>query len=192
MSFEFDLNKVVEIQKDIEYDRYAPCLSKLNDEFFSYFLRNPDYYRLLTAIGIAYPDYSFLDIGTNKGASCLAYYYGNPKAKITTMDIVNCQIFLPEQVLNDIEFIICDSTTHKFERKYDIIFMDISHNGTDEKKLIQNLLEQGMLKDCAVLFDDIHLNPEMQEFWDSLNVPCKQKIDITQYGHGSGTGLLIL
>ena len=40
-----------------------------------------------------------------------------------------------------------------------------------------------------LLLDDIHLNPEMQSFWDWI--PVGRKVDLTRLGHHSGTGAVL-
>jgi hypothetical protein len=38
------------------------------------------------------------------------------------------------------------------------------------------------------MFDDIHLNSEMSNFWDGLE---NEKYDLTDIGHHTGTGIAI-
>jgi hypothetical protein len=40
-----------------------------------------------------------------------------------------------------------------------------------------------------LLLDDIHLNAEMQALWDWI--PIVKKIDLTKFGHNSGTGVVM-
>jgi hypothetical protein len=39
-----------------------------------------------------------------------------------------------------------------------------------------------------MLCDDIHLSDEMERFWREIK---HEKYDITQYGHHSGTGIVL-
>ena len=39
-----------------------------------------------------------------------------------------------------------------------------------------------------VLCDDIHISQDMKNFWN--DVPLK-KIDVTKYGHVTGTGIIV-
>ena len=66
------------------------------------------------------------------------------------------------------------------------IMLDTYHDGTFEKEFYDYLISinyKGYL-----LLDDIHLNFEMERFWDSIT---KEKYDISNLGHITGTGLVI-
>jgi hypothetical protein len=67
-----------------------------------------------------------------------------------------------------------------------IILLDTFHDGTFEKQFVDYLLSinyKGM-----VLFDDIKLNNEMIDFWNSIKT---EKYDISDLGHVTGTGLVV-
>ena len=66
-----------------------------------------------------------------------------------------------------------------------LCFWDTFHNGDFETEFVNYLTE--IKYKGLVLFDDIHLNKEMQDFWDGLKL---EKYDITEIGHFSGTGLV--
>ena len=135
-----------------------------------------------------FPESNFLELGTLYGGSALAYLYGRPETVVVTYDAYpNHTKFFKE--MEGLDFRLGDCRTEKFDKKYDIIFMDISHNGIDEIETMKNLESQGMIKDCMIIFDDIILNEEMKKFWESLNPAIKR--DITKDGHGSGTGICI-
>jgi hypothetical protein len=73
--------------------------------------------------------------------------------------------------------------------EYPFIFIDVDpHDGIQETKMIQKLVDKKYKG--YVLLDDIHLNQAMQNFWDSIPVTVR-KVDLTEIGHWSGTGLLI-
>ena len=67
-----------------------------------------------------------------------------------------------------------------------IILLDIDpHDGVTEDYFYNRLLDfdfKGFL-----ICDDIHINDGMMNFWNSIK---KQKFDITDIGHWSGTGLV--
>jgi hypothetical protein len=160
-----------------------------------YFLRPPgqEHYRLLAHIATQFEDGScFADLGTLLGFSALALAL-NPAHRVLTYDIADwipngdiptakdvpnierrLQNCLAVQALADIA--ACP-----------FIVLDVDpHNGMQETAIIQVLMSsqyQGV-----VLADDIHLNENMRAFWQW--VPQK-KIDVTRYGHGSGTGIII-
>ena len=60
------------------------------------------------------------------------------------------------------------------------------HDGIIEREFL-NWLDANNYKGI-VFFDDIHLNPAMQAIWDSIN---KEKYDLTDLGHYSGSGIAI-
>ena len=41
----------------------------------------------------------------------------------------------------------------------------------------------------VLILDDIHLNKEMKFFWENIN---EDKLDISVFGHSSGTGVVFL
>ena len=66
------------------------------------------------------------------------------------------------------------------------ILLDTNHDGTFEKAFYEYLIEidyKGIL-----LLDDIKLNPEMIDFWNGIT---KEKQDISEIGHITGTGLVM-
>ena len=72
------------------------------------------------------------------------------------------------------------------------ILYDTVHNGIIEKEFHDYLIESNWQGIC--LWDDIHFRANgkirqgMQDFWNSIN--DNNKIDITDYGHWTGTGLV--
>lgn len=70
---------------------------------------------------------------------------------------------------------------------YDIIIIDVDpHNGFFEKSVYDKCKE--IKFNGIIIYDDIILNPNMRNFWN--NIPEKEKIDVTSYGHWSGTGIV--
>ena len=67
--------------------------------------------------------------------------------------------------------------------KSKIILLDTFHDGTFEKEFF-NYLED-INYTGTLLLDDINLNKNMIEFWNSIDY---DKDDITHIGHSSGTG----
>ena len=63
--------------------------------------------------------------------------------------------------------------------------LDTLHDGVFEKQFLSYLIE---IEYCGYLFlDDIHLNSQMANFWNQINI---SKSDISIIGHGSGSGLV--
>jgi hypothetical protein len=141
-----------------------------------------EHYRLLMYVSSLYTDKILFDIGTNKCMSALALSY-NQFNKIKTFDIVQ---LLPENPKRqNIEYIHGDSTQDNDINMTPFIFLDVDHDGIYEN-ILYGFLESIKWKGLLML-DDIHLNSEMKQFWNSIEY---KKYDITNIGHWSGTGLV--
>ena len=66
------------------------------------------------------------------------------------------------------------------------IFVDALKDGIQEKKILQKLEQIQLQKNCVVMFDDIRLWT-MIKIWREIKRP---KMDVTSFGHWSGTGLI--
>jgi hypothetical protein len=160
-------------------------------EFFSFFnmFCGYEHYRLLSQLSWQFPpNTTLIDIGTSCGYSAVALSH-NPDIKVISYNIQD-----------DIKDQIC-SAKHKpnielrikncmedidLLLKSPLIMLDTAHYGDFETELIKLLITKGYKG--IVICDDIYLNKEMLDFWNW--VPLK-KIDITDYGHWSGTGAII-
>jgi hypothetical protein len=105
------------------------------------------------------------------------------------MDITNFKPGVPTPT--NCEFMIgnvlYDSKIVDSLLKSKFIMLDIDHEYYDEIQIYKKLIENGWRG--LLCCDDIHLNEPMKRFWSEIYHP---KIDITKYGHGSGTGLVIM
>lgn len=142
------------------------------------------HYRLLAYISTILPNGSkILEIGTRWGVSSVALSK-NQNVHVTTCDIEDQASFVKRE---NVKFIQADGFDLLEEYKdVDLIFMDVDpHDGIQEKKMLKKLSDidfKGIL-----ILDDIHLNKEMENFWNSIPF---DKFDITQFGHYSGTGIV--
>lgn len=122
------------------------------------------------------------DVGTYKAASAIAM---STAKKVITFDIQKFGHALPDNVT---QVVTGDFTAHTDVLKAEIILIDVDpHDGKQEKYFFDKLIEigyKGML-----IFDDIHLNKEMESFWKNITHP---KEDVTEKGHYSGTGIVYL
>ena len=165
-----------------------PYSQRINSsEYQGYFMSKSgqEHYRLLAHISQTDDLVDILDVGTLKGCSALAFSV-NSKNKVRSFNVgnefdlnytpLNAE-FIIDNVLNgDYNSVILDS-------KY--IMLDTYHDGTFEKEFYDHLVSinyKGYL-----LLDDIHLNFEMERFWGSIT---KEKYDITNIGHSTGTGVV--
>ena len=193
---QFDVPAIIAESKNVSYNFKNDILKKIDVEFSRYFMENPSYFKLLTAISKLYPEATFLDLGTFTGASSVAYLYGGTKKPIYSYDINDSHRFIHEGLQDRIILKKEDCTKSDFKAlgKVDIIFLDISHNGDDEAAALRNMDAQGMLSDAMIIFDDIHLNADMERLWQgaSGNEGGNSKFDVTEHGHASGTGILLV
>jgi hypothetical protein len=145
-----------------------------------------DHYRLLSYISQNNNDTTMIDIGTFKGCSALAFGIN----KTNTVYSFNLSNQLELNILPDnIHFLIDDILKEEYinlilKSKY--IMLDTFHDGSFEKTFLNHLINinyKGFL-----LLDDINLNPEMESFWSEITL---EKVNITNIGHWSGTGLVI-
>jgi len=165
-----------------------PHSQRINSlEYQGYFMSKSgqEHYRLLAHISQTNDLVDILDIGTLKGCSALAFSV-NQSNKVFSFNTGN-EFDLNYTPLNT-EFIIDDILNGEYNEvilgsKY--IMLDTYHDGTFEKEFYDHLVSinyKGYL-----LLDDIHLNFEMKRFWGSIN---KEKYDITNIGHITGTGVV--
>jgi len=192
----FDVQAIVTESKNISYNFKSDILKKIDVEFSRYFMETPSYFKLLTAISKLYPEAQFLDLGTFTGASSVAYLYGGTKKPIYSYDVNDSHRFIHDGLKDRIilKKEDCIKADFKTLGKVDVIFLDISHNGDDEAEALRNMETQGMLNDAMIIFDDIHLNANMERLWNgaSGNEDGNSKFDVTEHGHASGTGILLV
>jgi len=165
-----------------------PYSQRINSsEYQGYFMSKSgqEHYRLLAYISQNDDLVDILDVGTLKGCSALAFSV-NSKNKVRSFNVGN-EFDLNYTPLNA-EFIIDNVLNGNYNSvilgsKY--IMLDTYHDGTFEKEFYDHLVSinyKGYL-----LLDDIHLNFEMERFWGSIT---KEKYDITNIGHSTGTGVV--
>lgn len=148
-----------------------------------------EHYKLLYYFTTLFTDELILDLGTRDGLSalCLAY---NKKNNVITYDLIDKpnELLQFEDKLPNLTFKkmnVFDESLDIF-KKSKIIFLDLDpHDGIQETRFISLLEEIGY--NGIVICDDIHWFPRMKQWWNNLK---QTKYDVTQFGHGSGTGLI--
>jgi predicted O-methyltransferase YrrM len=68
----------------------------------------------------------------------------------------------------------------------DLFFIDAAKDGVMERHFVRNLKSIGLKPNAVVLFDDIRLW-NMLDIWRCIDFP---KLDLTSFGHWSGTGVV--
>lgn len=146
-----------------------------------------EHYRLLIHLSKCFSNILIGDLGTNRGASAIALSQ-NLENTVYSLDIVDCKespIDLP-----NVEFQIgnfkTDAGIQSKIMSCSLILLDLDHEYTNEA-WIYNFLCQNDWKGVMVC-DDIHYFQALHRFWDEVRHP---KLDISKYGHSSGTGIII-
>jgi len=154
-----------------------------------------EHYRLLCHISSIYSGVTFIDIGTWVGSSALALGF-NKNNKVISFDIVR-QNRDTQGIMVDVDGVIKDDNI-KFEignvLEYNkevilnspFMMLDTKHDGIFEQEFFDFLVKENY--NGIVLFDDIHLNSQMKNFWSNIEL---EKYDITNIGHWSGTGVVV-
>jgi predicted O-methyltransferase YrrM len=159
-----------------------------------------EHYKLLAGIVQALDPKVVVEIGTATGLSALSLKkYMADDAKLTTFDIVSWKD-LPSNLLVPADFAdgrleqyTDDLSNPEMIQKHrdllqsaDLIFIDATHDGELEKTVMENFRSLLFQTKPYILFDDIRVWT-MLKMWREIELP---KIDLTSFGHWSGTGLV--
>ena len=145
-----------------------------------------EHFKLCAYLSTKFNMTTIIDAGTSYGNSAIAFAH-NPNNIVRTYDINNNDFDSFKQYSNIVP-VIKDINTEDKEilLKSPLIMLDIDpHDGAQEKVFSDLLTKIGY--EGFMLCDDIHLNPNMQFWWDSLD---KSTYDVTEIGHHHGTGLV--
>lgn len=124
------------------------------------------------------------DLGTYQGLSALALAI-NPNVQVYSYDIDLSYNLVEKENITFIQGNVFGHITDILT--CDIILVDLDpHNGIQERNFLDVLIEENYKG--ITLWDDIHLNSGMEQFWNSVELP---KEDISNIGHHSGTGKII-
>ncbi|MHA1694355.1 MAG: O-methyltransferase [Candidatus Helarchaeota archaeon] len=160
-----------------------------------------EHYKLLAGFIIALKPKLVIEIGTDKGLSALTIKkFLLDDSKLVTFDIIPWNNF-SDTCLSDSDFnnnfiqYVDDVSEYSTMLKYkhlfksaDFIFLDAAKDGKMEYKFLENLEKTGYKPNLILLLDDIRLW-NMLAFWRKIKYP---KLDLTSFGHWSGTGLIQL
>lgn len=158
-----------------------------------------EHYRLLAALVRLVRPAVVIEIGTYTGLSALAIKSHLPSGgMMATFDIVDWRA-VPGSVLTQDDFSDGALVQHVVDlskpevvaeyrnllEKADLIFIDGPHDGATESRIMENLRKIDFRSQPLLVFDDIRLW-DLLKFWRELRLP---KLDITSFGHWSGTGI---
>ncbi len=159
-----------------------------------------EHYQLLAALVKILQPKRVIEIGTFRGLSALAMKQFLPvDSEIITFDIVPWNS-IPDTSLRAEDFtagrlrqVLADlSQPAEFEshrgllQKTDLLFMDGPKDGSFERKFLQQLETIHCPQPFLLVLDDIR-------FWNMLAIwheIARPKLDLTSFGHWSGTGLV--
>ncbi len=161
-----------------------------------------EHYRLLAALVLIAQPTKVVEVGTFTGLSSLALLATlPPDGHITTFDltawkqVVNSALLEQdlvdgrlEQRLGDLSVDAVFSAHEQLITTADMIFVDGPKDGRFEPVFIDRLLAAPRARPAIVVLDDIRL-PSMVAVWRTIALP---KLDLTSFGHWSGTGLFVI
>jgi predicted O-methyltransferase YrrM len=160
-----------------------------------------EHYKLLAGLVKALAARSVVEIGTATGLSALTLLLELPSAaRLTTFDVVPWASYVDGTVLRPGDFkdgrlvqVIDDLQDPSVVERHratlesaDFIFIDAAKDGVMEQRFIDNLGKLTFKSQPIVMFDDIRVW-NMLAIWRRLGLP---KLDLTSFGHWSGTGLV--
>lgn len=158
-----------------------------------------EHYKLLAAIVKKLNPSTVIELGTHLGYSALCMKkFLPPGGAIYTYDVIPWDYF-DDTILTESDF---DTSLVQFTddltnpeniekhrsllEKADIIFLDALKDGKQEYLFLKNLSTIDFKKKCYFIFDDIRLW-NMLDIWYNMDRP---KLDLTSFGHWSGTGIV--
>ena len=161
-----------------------------NWSYKQYFLKEAgvEHYKLIAWVSSLFPNQTIMDIGTHYGNSSLAM--SQPQdVNLISYDIIEMkQLFQPFP--KNCEYKIGDFREDPATLSSPFIFIDVDpHDGIQETEFHNFFLEKKYKG--ITLWDDIHLNEGMRNWWSSVDGSVVKKVDLTEIGHHSGTGMII-
>jgi predicted O-methyltransferase YrrM len=159
-----------------------------------------EHYKLLAALVELLAPKTIVEIGTATGMSALTMKSAlAPAGKIVTFDVVPWHHYQGavleqhdftdgrlEQRLDDLSTPAGWQANAELLRRAEFILVDALHDGVQERGFLRGFEQIGLEAAPIVMFDDIRLW-EMLSFWQEIARP---KLDLTSFGHWSGTGLV--
>jgi predicted O-methyltransferase YrrM len=159
-----------------------------------------EHYRLLAAIVKVLRPKVIVEVGTATGTSALAMksvlredgsivtfdllpWRGYPGGVLREDDFADGRL---EQRLDDLSTRAGAQSNAETLRRADFIFVDAKHDGAQERGFLKQFADVGLDGSPLVMFDDVRLWG-MLAFWHEITRP---KLDLTSFGHWSGTGLV--
>jgi len=176
---------------NLKNQNYLVCEQHYNDK------SGIQEYRLYSYLTTYFNDITILDIGTLDGRSAVALSH-NENNKVISYDIGNSInnnnhiIYSKKNITFKIKNVL-DDLNEEFVKNVKIVMIDIDHYETVEREIIDRLKELNF--SGIIILDDVFNHPDqeinkcMNRLWNGIN---EKKIDVSLYGHWSGTGIIIM
>ena len=158
-----------------------------------------EHYRLLHVLAREVAKRNIVEIGTFTGMSAACMLQGMPTGcKLTTFDVLPWRQFRShldeddfakgkiEQVLEDLSNPTIFAKHQSLFENAELIFCDAPKDGVFEHRFLANLTAVKPTSTCLLVLDDTRLL-NMIDVWRAIRSP---KLDLTSFGHWSGTGLV--
>ena len=179
--------KTIKLDKDAIKSLDISDLAKQSLNANDWLTAGQSEYRLYAWLSTQFNNTTILDVGTRTGGSALALSY-NETNKVMSYDLQE-QGASSGISKSNVQFNIKDfreDDTLDFDN-ISIIMLDVDpHDGVQEEEMFEWLEEKEWKG--LVLLDDIGPQwPEIEDFWNRITYP---KINVTEVGHMSGTGLV--
>lgn len=161
-----------------------------------------EHYRLLAGLVREQPARTVVEIGTATGLSALALLHALPAdGRVVTFDLVPWREY-PGTVLTDEDFADGRLTQHlddlstpagiaahrELLQDADLVFVDAAKDGEQERRFLELFAGVAFKNAPVLVFDDVR-QWKMLAIWRDVHLP---KLDLTSFGHWSGTGLVDL
>jgi predicted O-methyltransferase YrrM len=160
-----------------------------------------EHYHLLTALSAIVEPAVIWEFGTDTGMSALALCEGYAAAQIFTVDVdawhtrhqtlLRCEDFAGAS--GTITQLVADMTSPALFAEFgecmaeaEIIFVDGPKDGRTEKRFLELLATVPFHRHPLVIFDDTRVL-NMVDVWRGIHRP---KMDLTSFGHFTGTGIV--
>lgn len=157
------------------------------------------HYRLLYGLAVATGARRVVEVGTYLGASALAFLDAPGVEQLITFDIVRWDRF-PNTMLRGTDFggrltqrigdlsdAACFSAHRDDLAGADLLFVDASKDGVFEPAFLEHWMTVEPRHPQLLVLDDIRVLT-MVDVWRELAL---DKLDLTSFGHWSGTGLVL-
>ncbi len=178
--------KTIQIDKDEVRDLDVSQLEAISLNKNDWLSAGQSEYRLYAWLSSQFDKSIILDVGTRTGGSALALSH-NENNQVISYDLQEQGASQIKK--NNIEFKIQDFREDD-SLNWDhvsIIMLDVDpHDGVQEEEMMEFLEDKGWKG--ILLLDDIGPQwPEVEDLWNRITYP---KINVTEVGHLSGTGLV--